>query len=150
MGSVGAVSARYLMDMSAWARLQHPRLATSRSEHVARAMIEGRVHSCPPFLLELGCSARNHPDYAGLMTLVHDAMPCVPLTELAVHDALRMQEQLAMSSHHRVQPNDLLMAAIAIENDLTVLHVDKHYPIIAERAAADLRVEWLAPPTSLA
>lgn len=112
-------------------------------------MIDGRIHACPPFLLELGYSARNHPDYASLMALVEDAMPLVPLTQGAVDDALRMQEQLAMSSHHRVKANDLLIAAVARGNGLTVLHMDKHYPIIAERAAGDLRVEWLASPKSL-
>lgn len=143
------MSTRYLMDMSAWARLQHPRLPTTRSEHVAQAMLDGRIHACPPFLLELGHSARNHRDYASLMALVEDAMPLVPLTEMAVDDALRMQEQLAVSSHHRVKANDLLIAAIAVENGLTVLHMDKHYPIIADRVAGELSVEWLAPPKAL-
>lgn len=144
------MSVDYLIDMSAWARLQHPKLSRARSEHVAQAITDGRVHACPPFLLELGYSARNHPDYAALMALVHDAMPFVPLTPECVADALRMQEQLARSSHHRVKPNDLMVAAIAIENDLTVLHFDKHYPIIAQRASRDLRTEWLAPGKSLA
>lgn len=143
------MSVDYLIDMSAWARLQHPKLSRARSEHVAQAITEGRVHACPPFLLELGYSARNHPDYAALMALVHDAMPLVPLTPGCVADALRMQEQLATSSHHRVKPNDLLVAAIAADNDLTVLHFDKHYPIIAQRSGRDVRVEWLAPRTSL-
>lgn len=144
------MSVDYLIDMSAWARLQHPKLSRARSEHVARAITDGRVHACPPFLLELGYSARNHPDYAALMALVHDAMPLVPLTPECVADALRMQEQLATSSHHRVKPNDLLVAAIAADNDLTVLHFDKHFPIIAQRAGRDVRVEWLTPPKSLA
>lgn len=149
MGALGTVSERYLIDMSAWARLLHPTLPRRRSEHVAQAMMDGRMHACPPFLLELGCTATNHSDYAGLMALVDDAMPFVPLTESAVDDARRMQENLALSSHHRVKPNDLLLAAIAIENDLTVLHFDKHYAVIAERSARDLREEWLAPATSL-
>ena len=131
------MSVDYLIDMSAWARLQHPKLSRARSEHVAQAITDGRVHACPPFLLELGYSARNHPDYAALMALVHDAMPFVPLTPECV-------------AHHRVKPNDLLVAAIAADNDLTVLHFDKHYPVIAQRSGRDVRVEWLAPSKSLA
>jgi len=150
VGAGHRVSIEYLIDMSAWARLQHPKLSRARSEHVAQAITDGRIHACPPFLLELGYSARNHPDYAALMALVHDAMPFVPLTPECVTGALRMQEQLAASSHHRVKPNDLLLAAIAADRDLTILHFDKHYPIIAKRAGVDLRVEWLAPSKSLA
>jgi len=139
------VSTKYLIDMSAWARLGSPFIEQSRADELADAMAGGYIHACPPFLLELGMTARNHSDYEEIMSLAGDAMPYVGLDDEIARSALAIHDHLARTSHHRVKLVDLLIAAAAARHDLTVLHMDKHYEIISERGGISFGQEWLAP-----
>jgi predicted nucleic acid-binding protein len=143
------MSTQYLMDMSAWARLGNPRLSQARSDEIADAMLAGRIHACAPFLLELGMTAVNQRDFASIMSMARAAMPYVALSDDIAQTAFAMHEHLARSSHHRVKPVDLVLAATAARHDLTVLHVDKHYDIIAKRGGVPFAHEWLGSARTL-
>ncbi len=61
--------------------------------------------------------------------------------------AIRLQQRLATSATagQRVKTPDLLIAALAVQDSLGVLHYDGDYDIL--RSRTDLRFEsvWLAP-----
>ncbi len=64
----------------------------------------------------------------------------------ALRLALEAQAELARMPDvsHRVKPVDLLVAAIAHEHALGVLHYDHDYDTIAERSGLRLRSVWIA------
>jgi predicted nucleic acid-binding protein len=70
-------------------------------------------------------------------------MPVAPTSAHVDRRALEVQGRLAQRGHHRaaIVP-DLLIAAIAEYADLTVLHVDKDFELIA--GVADQPIERLA------
>ena len=141
------MSEQYLIDNSAWARLWSSALPEARRADIADAITDRRMHVCLPFLLEAGYSARGVADYGDLMRTLR-SLPCAPLGEDAEERALELQADLVASGHHRLPPVDLLIAAIAERNGLTVLHCDKDFDVIRERTSATLSAEWLAPPTT--
>ena len=60
---------------------------------------------------------------------------------------MEVQHQLARRSHHRLALSDLLIAAAAELNDLTVIHYDADYDRIAEITGQP--TDWVAPRGSL-
>lgn len=143
------MSAEYLLDNSAWARLWHPALPPDRRDEVATAIVERQVHACLPFLLEAGYSARGSADHADLMRTLR-SLPFAAIDEATEERALQLQGDLAQCGHHRMPPVDVLIAAIAERHGLTVLHCDKDFDVIVDRTSAVMRTEWLAPPTTFA
>jgi predicted nucleic acid-binding protein len=72
-------------------------------------------------------------------------MPVEYLTPMIEDRAVQVQTSLADHGHHRAPSvPDLLIAATAELADLTVLHVDKDFDLIAE--VTDQPVERLALP----
>ena len=141
------MSAQYLLDNSAWARLWHRSLPVDRREHVATAITERRVHACLPFLLEAGYSARDGDDHAGPMPTL-PSLPFATTDDPTEHRALQLQADLAQCGLHRMPPVDLLIAAAAERHGLTVLHCDGDFDVIRERTSVALSAEWLAPPAT--
>lgn len=85
---------------------------------------------CAVTRLELLYSARSHAHYGRLET------------DLAVFRDLRMdaetfaiavgaQRELAATGHHRVAIPDLLIAACGHQYGADILHVDRHYDVLA-------------------
>jgi predicted nucleic acid-binding protein len=142
------VSARLLLDNSAWARLDHSALPQARREEIAALLEQGRLAVCLPFLLEVGYSARSGAEHK---TLISDllAMPQIHIEERIEARALDAQGQLARIGHHRLPPVDLIVAAIADTHKLGILHYDGDYDLLA--AKTNLRYEsvWLAARGSL-
>lgn len=147
---MSAYGGALLLDMSAWARVLLDRLDSSglsRFEDAARA---GEIHSSEPFLLEALYSARGSDDYARLAERLA-ALPAAPSGPATLRLALDAQATLAQTPgvSHGVKPVDLLVAAIAHEHAIGVLHYDHDYDVIAEHSGLRVRSVWIAARGSI-
>ena len=70
-------------------------------------------------------------------------MTSFPITEAVTSRALEVQHQLALRGQHPIALPDLLIAAVAELNGLTVLHYDADYERIA--AVTGQPAEWIVP-----
>lgn len=119
----------WLIDKSALARWPQSPDAVTWLERAER----GLVHVTTPTLLEVGYSARSADDWRAMI----DGPPVSRLlveylTPASERRAIEVQEMLVRVGHHRAPSvPDLLIAAIAELADLTVLHVDKDFELIA-------------------
>lgn len=140
-----------LLDMSAWARILLDRLAAEDRTRYERAVRRGEVIVCEPFLLEALYSARDGGDHARLSKHLA-VLPFAASEAGTLRRALDAQARLAQSAgvSHRVKPIDLVLAAVAHENELGVLHYDHDYDIIAAHSGLSLRSVWIAGRGSLA
>lgn len=120
----------WLIDKSAIARLH---LATNAREWASR-IERGLVRICTVTRLEVGYSARSPADHRSLRSEPPIAsMPVEYLTPRIEHRALELQSLLADRGQHRAPSvPDLLIAATAELAELTVLHVDKDFELIAD------------------
>jgi predicted nucleic acid-binding protein len=137
------LTAKLLLDNSAWARLGQAVVDQTRRDEVAGWLEAGRLATCLPFLLEAGYSARNAQDHDELLTDLL-ALPTVHVDEVVESRAIDGQRQLARAGHHRLPPVDLIIAALADIHGLGVLHYDADYELVLEKT--DLRFDsvWLA------
>ncbi|GMA38094.1 PIN domain nuclease [Mobilicoccus caccae] len=121
---------RWLLAKSALWRIATAGDAAEWFERIRR----GLVHICTPTLLEIGFSARNSTDWASLVTEPPvSLMPVTYTTPAAELRALEVQRLLAGKGRHRAPGiPDLLVAATAEAESLTVLHLDKDFDLIAE------------------
>lgn len=132
----------WLIDKSALVRL-----ATSPDAGTWRTRIErGLVRITSLTVLEVGFSARSA---AERRTLVHgppvELMPIEYITPAVENRAVDVQGLLADVGHRRAPfVPDLLLAAAAEHANLTLLHVDKDFELIA--GVTGQPVERLALP----
>jgi predicted nucleic acid-binding protein len=126
------------------------RLSSAQVKRFEEATAADELYVCPPFRLEARYSARSPRHFAviesqlrGFMVVDADA-DTWPL-------AVRAQEDLANASgiSHRVKPVDLLVAAIAHQHRLGVLHYDKDYEALAEHTRLSFASRWIAPKGSV-
>lgn len=139
-----------LLDNSAWARVGLSRLPTAdraRFEHGVRA---DELVVCPPFALEALYSARGPQDYRQLAAEL-DGFRHVPANQRTWQIASEAQAALAadVAVSHRVKPIDLLLAAVADQHALGVLHYDHDYDTIHDHTPLTFRSVWIAPRGSL-
>lgn len=136
--------ARYLADTSAWTRSQAtPDIAARWSILVAL----DEIATCPPIGLELLYSARGPADYRRRSSEIA-GLPQLPLTEADARLALETQAALSRRAQHRgPKPIDLFIAAVAQQNDVVLLHYDRHFDAIARVTRQP--TEWLARRGSL-
>jgi hypothetical protein len=137
------VKPRYLVDTSALVRLDRPAVATV----LEPLILDGAVALSTPVFLELLYSARAS-DYLRLKAAYEAAMMLLPLTPQISARAVEVQAILAQRSQHRTaQASDLLTAACAEANDLTVLHYDMDYDAIAK--ITEQPAMWVVPAGSV-
>jgi predicted nucleic acid-binding protein len=119
----------WLVDKSALARLGSSPDAAQWAERIER----GLVRITTPTRLEVGYSARSAEDLRAAMNQPPlSSMPVEYLTPTIEDRAVQVQAILAYQGHHRAPSiPDLLVAATAELADLTVLHVDKDFELIA-------------------
>ncbi|MEV5525744.1 PIN domain nuclease [Streptomyces prunicolor] len=137
-------AAAYLIDTSALVRiLKLP----------ARALWEkpletGLIARCPLTDIEFLYSAKNAEDRAALVDDL-DALFCwTPLDDRAVTRAWDVQRELTEKGRHRsAGAVDLLVAATAELQGLTVLHYDNDFESIA--SVTGQPTQWLASPGDL-
>ncbi len=140
-----------LLDNSAWARVLLDRVGGEDLARYENAVRANEVLICEPFLLEALYSARDGNNYARLAERL-EALPSVVGGPSTLLLALEAQAELARAPavSHRVRPVDLLMAAVAHEHALGVLHYDRDYDAISEHTRLRVRSVWIAPRGSIA
>lgn len=119
----------WLIDKSAIGRLHLAANATDWAERIER----GLVRICTVTRLEVGYSARSAADHRALVSQPPVAsMPIEYLTPRIEDRAIEIQSVLADRGQHRAPSiPDLLIAATAELAELTVLHLDKDFELIA-------------------
>ncbi len=136
-----ALAPTYLADTSAWTR------STEVADRWGELLGTNDLGICAPVRLELLYSARGRSEFASLRSDLR-RLPEFSLDERAVALAERTQEALAATSLHRgPKPIDLLVAAVAEQHGVVVLHYDRHFDTIARVTGQP--TEWVARRGSL-
>jgi predicted nucleic acid-binding protein len=131
-----------LLDTSVLTRLREPAI---------RAVVEPKVEAGELARagisdLEVGYSARNAAEWDDLARALEMFVP-VETTAEHLHRARQVQRLLAAEHQRGRKAPDLLIAAAAEANDLTVWHYDADFDLIA--AVTGQRCEWVAPAGSV-
>jgi predicted nucleic acid-binding protein len=137
------VTARYLVDKSALARMQH----TSVQTRLGPIIESGEAATCAIVDLEVLYSTRNAEEHARVRQRRDLAYDRIELDEAVFDRALDVQGRLAESGRHRVPIPDLIIAAAAESAELTVLHYDQDFEVIAEITGQP--TEWVVARGSL-
>lgn len=121
---------QWIIDKSALVRLSAAQDAVEWVHRIDRGLV--RISTVT--LLEIGFSSRSAGDLRSqLQSAPLSAMPVEYLTPGIEDRARDVQLQLAQRGHHRgPSVPDLLLAATAELNDLTLLHIDRDFEVIAE------------------
>lgn len=119
---------QFLADTSVFSRLSKPQVAQVFSKMVAQS----QVAICAPVAFELSYSARNHDDYVALTDRLL-AFTEIPVNAADHGRALAVQAKLSERGQHRaLSLVDALVAAVAEERGLTILHYDSDFELVAE------------------
>ncbi|MEV0076719.1 PIN domain-containing protein [Nocardia neocaledoniensis] len=139
-----AVTARYLLDTSAAARMPHKQVAAE----LAPLIKAGLVATCAPLDSEALYSARNPTEYEEIRSRRREAYEYLPTNDEHWHSAFVIQRELARSGRHRaVGIHDLLAAVVAVEHRLVLVHYDADFEAVA--SIVDLNHRWIAPRGTL-
>jgi predicted nucleic acid-binding protein len=132
----------HLADTSVLTRLRYPEV---------RAVVEpladaGKIGRAGISDLEIGFSARNVAEWDRLAGALH-ILGLVETTGTHLRRARQVQRQLALRNQRGRKVPDLLVAAAGEEHDLTVLHYDADFDLIAQ--ATGQRCQWIVPAGSI-
>ena len=129
--------AKFLIDTSALARLMCPGgIALGWDQAVAA----GLVAVCPITELEFFYSARSAADRSAGAEDMRTSFSWVPVHDRAFTRAWEVQGNLTAKGQHRsAGPVDLVVAATAELFDLTLLHHDHDFDVIARVTGQPLR-----------
>lgn len=120
--------ALYLIDTSGMFRILQDKLREAWSDHLAA----GVIATCPVVELEFLYSARSLADRLEKQRLMRDLFGWVPMSEHAWERAEVVQQLLTGAGQHRsAGPVDLLIAATAEHERLTVLCDDRDFETVA-------------------
>jgi predicted nucleic acid-binding protein len=118
----------FLLDKSAHARWNQPVVAARLND----LLREDLLSIARPSVLEIAFSARSPQDYREVIAEVTGAMTVLEVSAQISARAQDLQERLTHRGWHRAPgPVDLLLAATAIEHELTLLHLDEDFELIA-------------------
>ncbi|MFK0096646.1 PIN domain nuclease [Streptomyces sp. NPDC091040] len=133
---------RYLIDKSALARWTKPTV-----KQVLKPLHERYLLAvCQPTEYEMVHSARDSSEATRISTWLH-AFDYLHVTENTFARALEVQRHALHAGFHRaLSLPDLLIAATAELNRLTVLHYDGDFDMIASLTGQP--AEWVVPPGS--
>lgn len=131
-------TATWLVDTSALARLSAPEV-----DAVLRPRIDaGRVAVAAVTWLEIGYTARSRADHQRSQRSVLERLQVVYGTPRSERRAIDVQERLMEVGHHRaVKLPDLLVAAIAETEGLTLLHYDADFDRVSDLTGQP--TEWV-------
>ena len=132
---------KYLADKSALARIKHAPVAARLGPVFAD------LATCAVIDLEMLYSAKNHADLVEVLR-ERRSLHQLAITQSDFDRAIHVIERLARTGHHRATGiPDLLIAAVAERNALTLIHYDKDFDLIAKVTGQD--VEWVVPSGSV-
>jgi predicted nucleic acid-binding protein len=135
-----AAVASHLADTSALARLHRPAIAA-----VLGPLIEaGLVATCGVIEFELGWATRNGAEFDLVRADRAQGYEWLAIHDEDWHRALDVQAELWRSGRVRaVGFPDLLIAAVAEREQVTLLHYDGDYDLIAE--VSRQAMQWVVP-----
>ncbi|MFD9865582.1 PIN domain nuclease [Streptomyces alboflavus] len=134
-------SAQFLIDTSALARFMHSEAEQYGWDQAAAA---GLIATCPITELEFFFSARSVEDRARGIDDMRMIFSWVPVDDRAYSRAWQVQEALTERGQHRsAGAVDLLVAATAELQGLTLLHRDRDFDCIA--AITGQALQWYGP-----
>jgi predicted nucleic acid-binding protein len=132
------VALTYLIDTSVLKRMGQRLVRAAVEPLTARGQVT-RPAICD---LEVGYSARNAAEWDQLMESL-DVFAPVETTAAHLHRALQVQRRLADRSQRARKIPDLLVAAAGEALNLTVLHYDSDFDMIA--GVTGQRTQWVVP-----
>lgn len=133
----------FIIDKSALARLPLP----SVDRRLAPLLLAGDVATCGIVDLEMLYSARTHADFLQVLA-DRRSLPSEAIEQADFERAIEVMALLSRRGKHRgTSIPDLLIAAVAERAELTVLHYDRDFDIIASVTGQD--VEWVVPAGSV-
>jgi predicted nucleic acid-binding protein len=131
---------RWLVDTSALSRLDRPDVAKTLVPHIDAALAGVSIVT----ELELGYSARSAADHRDTRETIVNRLIPVSISSRAEARAREVQIALVERGQHRsAGVADLLIAATAEIEGLTVLHYDADFDLIAEITGQ--ACEWVVP-----
>jgi predicted nucleic acid-binding protein len=120
--------ALYLIDTSGLFRILQDKLRQAWADELA----SGVIAICPVVELEFLYSARSLADRLEKRRLLRTVFGWVPMTDRAYERAEAVQQLLTETGKHRLAgPIDLLIAATAEQQHLTVLCDDRDFETVA-------------------
>ncbi|MDK0520964.1 PIN domain nuclease [Streptomyces sp. ML-6] len=136
-------AAQFLIDTSALARFMRTDAEQFGWDQAAAA---GLIATCPITELEFFYSARSAADRAQGIEDMRLLFGWVPADERAYDRAWQVQEALTKRGQHRsAGAVDLVVAATAELQGLTLLHCDRDFECIA--AVTGQALQWYGPDT---
>ena len=133
---------RYLIDKSALARWTKPRVREALKPLHERYLLA----VCQPTEYEMIHSARDSAEATRISTWLH-AFDYLRTDDGCFTRALEVQRHALNAGFHRaLSLPDLLIAATAEQNRVTVLHYDGDFDMIASLTGQP--AQWVAPPGS--
>ncbi|MYA65548.1 MAG: PIN domain nuclease [Gemmatimonadetes bacterium] len=129
----------YLIDKSALARMPDPRVQA----RLVPILETGEAATCAMIDLEVLYSTRNAREHGRTRRRRALAYRYVELTEAMFQRAIDVQGLLALRGQHRVPLPDLIVAAVAEQAGMVLLHYDRDFDRIA--AVTGQAVEWVVP-----
>lgn len=137
--------AQYLIDTSALARL----IRGGETFGWDQAVEAGLIATCPITELEFFYSARSAAHRLQGVDLLRSLFLWVPIDDRAYERAFEVQETLTKKGQHRsAGPVDLVVAATAELQGLTLLHHDRDFTTIAAVTGQEIRWYGSAPERS--
>lgn len=134
-------AAQFLIDTSALARFMHSDAERHGWDQAAAA---GLIAICPITELEFFYSARSAADRSRGIEDIRALFGWVPVDDRAYDRAWQVQEMLTQRGQHRsAGPADLVVAASAELQGLTLLHRDRDFECIA--AVTGQALQWYGP-----
>jgi predicted nucleic acid-binding protein len=134
-------AAQFLIDTSALVRILRDEAIRSRWEQHINA---GAIAVCPIVELEVLYTARSKTNRDELLALFRAAFAWTLMPDRTFDRAAQVQAALTDAGAHRsAGPVDLLIAATAELQGLTLLHYDRDFEQIARITGQ--RAQWLAP-----
>lgn len=139
--------APFLVDLSAWAHSGHVDVR-DRWEVLLKA---DHLLCHPVFAVELLHNAVDPADYRGLRQDLEAGFEWLWPDRTTAEIAIGMQHKMATSvpTGQRVKTADLLIAALAVQSGVGVLHYDADFDAIRDRGGEPFHSEWLAARGSL-
>jgi predicted nucleic acid-binding protein len=132
--------ALFLIDASGLFRILQPKLREAWADQLAA----GVIAVCPIVELEFLYSARSLADRLEKQRLLQDLFGWVPMHERAFERATEVQQLLTeIAAHRSAGAMDLLVAAIAEQDRLTVLCDDHDYLTISRVTGQPVRLVTL-------
>jgi predicted nucleic acid-binding protein len=132
----------HLLDTSVLTRLRDPAVR----ESIEPLVLRGELARAGISDLEIGFSARNVAEWDRLANAV-EIFELVTTTAEHVRRARQTQRLLASRHQRGRKVPDLLVAAAAEARDLTVLHYDADFDLIA--AVTGQSCQWVVPAGSI-